>query len=146
MSTSISRLSGEPPSLGSSVRPPSPSSVRGGGFTTGGGFVPRKSFTSAGDDFVAGGGFVGEGDFVGGGESVASGDFAARDDEGGVYPEASPEEPSERAPGVSMPRPLATPFNPSGGAKLDTMIEAVLPCTTAQVSCCLSARFLCWGD
>ena len=110
-----------PPSLASSVvGPPSPSSVRGGDFTTGGDFLP------AGKTFRAGGECVDEGNF---------GD----DDEGGVYPDASPAEPSERAPGVSMPRPLATPLDPSGGAKLETMIEAILPCTTAQVRCCSSA-------
>ena len=124
VSTSISRLSGVP-SLASSIGPPSPSSVRGGDFTTGGDFLP------SGKTFIAGGDYV---------------DNA--DDEGGVYPDdAFPEEPSERAPGVSIPRPLATPLNPDRGLKLETILEAVLPCTTAQVSMLFECpHFDDWGD
>lgn len=43
-----------------------------------------------------------------------------------------PPEPSETAPGTAISRALAVAGRP-GDSKFETMVEAVLPCTTAQV-------------
>lgn len=60
--------------------------------------------------------------------SSASGISVAGDER---PPEDAPPEPSESAPGTAIPRALAVANRPCG--KFETMVEAVLPCTTAQV-------------
>lgn len=42
-------------------------------------------------------------------------------------------EPPETARGVAIERSLASPLSQSGGKQLETLVEAVLPCTVAQV-------------
>lgn len=47
-------------------------------------------------------------------------------------PEDARPEPSESAPGTAIPRSLAVASGPLND-KFETMVDAVLPCTTAQV-------------
>lgn len=42
-------------------------------------------------------------------------------------------EPSETARGVAIERSVASPLSHSGGKQFETLVEAVLPCTVAQV-------------
>lgn len=55
--------------------------------------------------------------------------------------EVAPPEPSETAPGTAISRALPVASRPCDD-KFETMVEAVLPCTTAQVCPSLQIRRL----
>lgn len=54
------------------------------------------------------------------------------EDSSDELPQDAPPEPSETAPGTAISRALAVADRP-GDSKFETMVDAVLPCTTAQV-------------